>query len=558
MEELSGATVNGHSGLAVTERLEALSVGEGEAPESPLRGGHPEGLPSEAEPYQAAEPARVAPEGGGSGKPGWRDGEEALAPAEAGPEEGHSVQHQQPLEGGDGPCLGREEEPLPPAPPAPRFLPSGGGAEQGGLPGSEGHGAPTTPGGQDSAGGGAGGSSDSESDSDADTDSSSSVSSSSSSSGLPILSDEDVDQDKDEINPLKQKDEQKLLPVEDVNIVLPEVVELVSFGKVSSVIEHLVIIESLKGLQPVNEDTVLFKDDRQSIGKVFEVFGPVSHPFYVLQFNNPKHIEAKCIKVHDMVYFAPSVENFTQYIFPEKLKQCKGSDASWENDEEPPPEALDFSDDEKESASKHPKKSRNLRKKLRAQQEESNENGTNSQPRRQNLADGSRGCRRGEHNPRFSGGCRRGEYNPSFSRGFHRGEYNPNFSRGCHREEHNPSFSRYRFSHSSSQSFLRQPVRPPQHYIPDSAEPQRPSTCYPHQNRGSPGSYQYSFPPPSFETVSYEANHFPPPPATWGWPGQYIQNAYDPLLALLSLPPPPPPPSPPPPPPSPPPSSAPS
>lgn len=54
---------------------------------------------------------------------------------------------------------------------------------------------------------------------------------------------------------------------------------------------------------------------------MFEVFGPVSHPFYALQFNSPEHIEAKGIKVHDDVYFAPSVESFTQYVFPEKLKQ---------------------------------------------------------------------------------------------------------------------------------------------------------------------------------------------------------------------------------------------
>ncbi|XP_066488680.1 H/ACA ribonucleoprotein complex non-core subunit NAF1 isoform X2 [Tiliqua scincoides] len=356
--------------VPVTERLQTLSVacrsGDGEspsaAPEPGLRGGESprrvEGPAAEAEPPL---------EGGATGAaPGRGDGRQ---------------QPEAPVEGeyepSPVPCPEGGTEPPASLGCAPRPLPLSGGAASGGPAvrgapeGTEGR-VPQAglPGREDSTM--EGGGSSSEADSDADTDSSSSVSSSS--SGLPMLSDEDADQQhKNESDHVKEKDElsgQK--PVEDVKIILPEFVKLVSFGKVSSVIEHLVIIESLKGLQPVNEDTVLFREDRHSIGKVFEVFGPVSHPFYVLQFNSPEHIETKGIKVHDIVYFAPSVENFTQYIFPEKLKQYKGSDASWENDEEPPPEALDFSDDEKESAAKHQKKkSQNLRKKLRAQQGES-------------------------------------------------------------------------------------------------------------------------------------------------------------------------------------------
>lgn len=55
--------------------------------------------------------------------------------------------------------------------------------------------------------------------------------------------------------------------------------------------------------------------------QVFEVFGPVQHPFYVLRFNSAEHIKAKGINVQDNMYFAPSVEDFTQYIFAEKLQQ---------------------------------------------------------------------------------------------------------------------------------------------------------------------------------------------------------------------------------------------
>lgn len=55
--------------------------------------------------------------------------------------------------------------------------------------------------------------------------------------------------------------------------------------------------------------------------QIFEIFGPVLRPFYVLRFNTSEHIKAKGINVQDSMYFAPSVEDFTQYVFAEKLKQ---------------------------------------------------------------------------------------------------------------------------------------------------------------------------------------------------------------------------------------------
>uniref|UniRef100_A0A8D1M5Z9 H/ACA ribonucleoprotein complex non-core subunit NAF1 n=2 Tax=Sus scrofa TaxID=9823 RepID=A0A8D1M5Z9_PIG len=230
--------------------------------------------------------------------------------------------------------------------------------------------------------------SDSDSDSDSDTDSetdssdsssssSSTSSSSSSSSGVslpPVLSDGEDDSQVEKENknfPLKTKDElllSELPSVEELTIILPEDIELKPLGMVSSVIEQLVIIESMTNIPPVNEETVIFKSDRQAAGKIFEIFGPVAHPFYVLRFNSSEHIESKGIKIKDTMYFAPSMKDFTQYIFTEKLKQDRGSDASWKNDQEPPPEALDFSDDEKEKEAKQRKKSQiQGRKKFRSE-----------------------------------------------------------------------------------------------------------------------------------------------------------------------------------------------
>ncbi|XP_077156096.1 H/ACA ribonucleoprotein complex non-core subunit NAF1 isoform X2 [Paroedura picta] len=348
-----------------------------------------------------------------------------------------------------------------------------------------------------------------ESDSDTDTDSSTSVSSTSSCS--PLVSEEDGQQYKnDDSNShsvgKKGEPPEKTLPVEDPTIFLPESVELMPLGKVSSIIEHLVIVESLNGLPPVNEDSVLFKQDHYSIGKVSEVFGPVSHPFYTLQFKSPEHIEAKGIKVHDEVYFAPSVESFTQYVFPEQLKQEKGSDASWKNDEEPPPEALDFSDDEKEKAAKQ-KKSQNVRRKKFRSQDESNKNGIQYQPKMPYPSDNSTESPGRELNPSFSTGT------------FTRAPVPP-------------------------RSFRWQ-AEPPQHYCSDYTEFQDPAAFYHHQTMGYSGWQQESFPPPPFGTLNNEATRYALPPPPWGWPQTCVQNAYDPLLTMLALPPPPPPPMPP-------------
>ncbi|XP_072899092.1 uncharacterized protein naf1 isoform X2 [Hemitrygon akajei] len=208
---------------------------------------------------------------------------------------------------------------------------------------------------------------DSEDDSSSSEDTSSesdsdSTSSSSSPLSLAVMSegeDDDQEQEKKKAHLIKTKDElllEDLPKVEELNIVLTEEVLMEPIGIVSSIIDQLVIVESLKDVPPVNEETILFRKNRNSVGQVFEVFGPVCHPFYVLRFNSVEDIVAKGIELKDLLYFAPMVKDFTQYIFTEQLKQQKGSDASWRNDQEPPPEVLDFSDDEKEKEAKQKKK----------------------------------------------------------------------------------------------------------------------------------------------------------------------------------------------------------
>eukprot|EP00063_Salmo_salar_P062600 XP_014037435.1 PREDICTED: H/ACA ribonucleoprotein complex non-core subunit NAF1 isoform X3 [Salmo salar] len=75
---------------------------------------------------------------------------------------------------------------------------------------------------------------------------------------------------------------EELPAVEELTVVLPEEAEILPLGSVTSIIQQLVIIQSFKDTPPLKDDSVIFNSDRLAVGKVFEVFGPVSSPFYVL------------------------------------------------------------------------------------------------------------------------------------------------------------------------------------------------------------------------------------------------------------------------------------
>ncbi|NXS56470.1 NAF1 protein, partial [Brachypteracias leptosomus] len=301
----------------------------------------------------------------------------------------------------------------------------------------------------------------------------------------------------------------ELPPVEDISIILPDNIELRLFGTVSSIIEQLVIIESLRGLPPVNEESVIFKENRQAAGKIFEIFGPVLHPFYVLRFNSSEHIKAKGINVQDSMYFAPSVEDFTQYIFAEKLKQDKGSDASWKNDQEPPTEFLDFSDDEKEREAKHKKKKAQSqgKKKLKSETDASSEN---------------KSCHQSVQQPASSyswGYC---------GRGFSRDSFPP--------PSGPPGLVRPPQLYSSDNT----QVRPPQLYSSDNRIYQEsPVLPQPHREENSM-MQQYPYPPPDFGSVNnVHQFHLPPSNLNMVWTGPNMYNSS--YSFLPSLPPPPPP-----------------
>lgn len=148
-----------------------------------------------------------------------------------------------------------------------------------------------------------------------------------------------------------------LPPIEDLHITVPEE-ECTELGKIHSIVEQLVLVNALPGTVPLDLNTVLFRDKgKKVLGEVFDVLGQVSDPLYCVRFNSNKEIKIKGIEIGQTIYVAPRTEH-TQFIVLANLMKERGSDASWENDVEPPPRFIDYSDDEEERAAKRPNRKR--------------------------------------------------------------------------------------------------------------------------------------------------------------------------------------------------------
>ena len=142
-----------------------------------------------------------------------------------------------------------------------------------------------------------------------------------------------------------------LPPIEDLHITVPEF-ECVPLGKISSIVDDLVVVRAHPNTAALDLESVLFLEKgKRPLGKVFDVIGPVASPFYCVRFNSTQHIKDKDITVESEVYCAPRTEH-TSFVFVEQLRKMKGSDASWKDDIEPQREQQDFSDDEEERAAR--------------------------------------------------------------------------------------------------------------------------------------------------------------------------------------------------------------
>jgi H/ACA ribonucleoprotein complex non-core subunit NAF1 len=144
-----------------------------------------------------------------------------------------------------------------------------------------------------------------------------------------------------------------LPPIETLTITLSDETPIELIGHIRHIIDgKLVIIEGLLNSPALNDDSVLFNRDRRSIGLIFETLGPVEKPYYSIRYNDIDSIRQRQIEVNEEVFYAPRETTYTKYVFVQELRALKGSDASWEDDNEPPKFAVDYSDDEQERAAK--------------------------------------------------------------------------------------------------------------------------------------------------------------------------------------------------------------
>ncbi|XP_065574498.1 H/ACA ribonucleoprotein complex non-core subunit NAF1-like [Artemia franciscana] len=171
-----------------------------------------------------------------------------------------------------------------------------------------------------------------------------------------IIEDEEIKQTKKKLLPEEEYCPSSLPKIEDLTISVPEN-ECLEMGKITSIIDNLVVVQALKNTPALDEDSVLFLDKgKKPLGKVFDIFGCVSEPSYVVRFNSPEHVQEKEITVGTEVFCAPRTEH-SHFVLISQLMSMKGSDASGKNDMELPPSLQEFSDDEKEREARRKKKS---------------------------------------------------------------------------------------------------------------------------------------------------------------------------------------------------------
>lgn len=225
-----------------------------------------------------------------------------------------------------------------------------------------------------------------------------------------------------------------LPPIHDLQITVPED-ECIVLGKIHSIVDQLVLVSALPNSMLVDLETVLFLDKGQRVlGEVFDVLGQVADPLYCVRFNSNQQINDRNIQIGDVVYLAPKTP-YTQYIILSSIMKQKGSDASWENDLEPPPRFLDYSDDEEQQLARRQLRNKDrpvdhddAQKRQRRDSEEPQVSGhsrpyNNQQQPRQRYPPSTRG----------SGPPNRG------SRGRSHQQYNPQYRTPQIPQNHNPS-----------------------------------------------------------------------------------------------------------------------
>lgn len=73
-------------------------------------------------------------------------------------------------------------------------------------------------------------------------------------------------------------------------------------------------MEAYPSTPALDLDSVLFLEEGdRSLGRVFDVMGPVQRPWYVIRFNDLSHIESNDIVVGARVYCAPATPHTSRF-----------------------------------------------------------------------------------------------------------------------------------------------------------------------------------------------------------------------------------------------------
>lgn len=81
------------------------------------------------------------------------------------------------------------------------------------------------------------------------------------------------------------------------------------------------VVEAFPNIPPIDLDSVLFLDrGKRALGQIFDVFGPVQQPFYVVRFNSAEHVRGHKIDPGDLVCFAPSTEHTNYVVIDDLMK----------------------------------------------------------------------------------------------------------------------------------------------------------------------------------------------------------------------------------------------
>ncbi|XP_037821602.1 H/ACA ribonucleoprotein complex non-core subunit NAF1 [Lucilia sericata] len=313
-----------------------------------------------------------------------------------------------------------------------------------------------------------------------------------------------------------------LPPIQDLQITVPED-ECIEFGKIHSVVDQLLLVSALPNSILLDLGTVIFLEKGQKVlGEVFDVLGQVADPLYCVRFNSNKQIKEKQINVGDVVYVAPKTQ-YTQYVILSNLMKIKGSDASWENDVEPPPRFLDYSDDEQEQLA---------RRQLRNKDRPMDNDDPTKKPRTMEDEDAS------TNRYQQSNNSQRGRYNEQRNNNRGGGNNRPRYNAPPHHnQQRTPNPNHHRSSWHSNyypQSYPHQPSTanygmPPVHNQPP------PSQAYlPHVPMyGMPPMHNMPYPPPT-QPAQYGA-----PPMLHQHNPQLMPNTFSIRPPTLHGPPPP-------------------